>query len=762
MRFLSLQMAMIFITVFFNQLRAQDYIGLVQSVDGTPIAGVLIRFENEVIAKTNAKGQFSLSEKIQFPIHLSFKHADYQSKNQLFYETNQVFFLQKLSDIEELDQITVVASSDVKKTIILPISQVTSKALEQQTQVTLVDAMNKIPGVYIQSGAINTNRITIRGVGSRTLYGTNKIKAYFNDIPITNGIGETVLDIYDVEDLQSIEIIKGPKASLYGTSFGGIILLTSKKPENQGFSTQNSSTIGSFGLFKNRFAVGFSDEKFSLHFNYGHLEMDGFRENSAYQINSYVLNSTYKFDEKTSISLLFNHSNYLAQLPSSIGKTDFMENPKKAAFTWLMAKGYKKDKQLLAGINVKHKFSDYFENNTSVFYSYSDHYEPRPFNILDEFTNGYGLRSVFTKTFNFLGRNAKWNFGTELFKDEYQWKTIENKYQSNNGKGSLEGMLLSKNSEKRTHSNFFSDITLSLLEKLNLQLGINFNDTSYHFKDEFNAETQNTSASRNFDPLIAPNLNLTYQILPNLQVFANASYGFNFPSLEEALTPEGVVNPEISPEKGFHYEIGTELYFLNRRGHLLTSYYILDIKDLLVAQRVGEDQYIGRNAGRTLHKGVEFSTDYKFILSSNVNLTPFMNASFNWHRFRDFVNEDIDYSGNELTGVPDMVFNYGFALTVDKFSLFANQSYFGKMPMNDANTLYSDAYNLLNLKLDYSTQLFKLLNIKFNFGINNVFDTHYASSILINATGFNNVEPRYYYPGNPRNYYGGIVLNYLF
>ena len=137
-----------------------------------------------------------------------------------------------------------------------------------------------------------------------------------------------------------------------------------------------------------------------------------------------------------------------------------------------MAKGYKKDKQLLAGINVKHKFSDYFENNTSVFYSYSDHYEPRPFNILDEFTNGYGLRSVFTKTFNFLGRNAKWNFGTELFKDEYQWKTIENKYQSNNGKGSLEGMLLSKNSEKRNHSNFFSDITLSLLEKLNLNFQI--------------------------------------------------------------------------------------------------------------------------------------------------------------------------------------------------------------------------------------------------------------------------------------------------
>lgn len=755
-------MVVIFITVFFNLLQAQNHNGSVKSVDGMPISGVHISFENEVIAKTNTKGQFTLPEKIQFPIYLSFKHPDYQSKNQLFSEMDQVFFLRKSSDIEELDQITVMAPADVKNTIIFPTSQLSSKVLEEQTPVNIVDAMNKIPGVYIQSGAINTNRITIRGVGSRTLYGTNKIKAYFNDIPITNGIGETVLDIYDVEDLQSIEIIKGPKATLFGTHLGGTILLTSKKPEVQGFSIQNSSTFGSFGLFKNRFSMGFSDDKFSLHFNYGHLEMDGFRENSAYQINSYVLNSTYNFDEKMSISFLFNHSNYLAQLPSSLGKTEFLENPKNAAFTWLMAKGYKKDNQLLAGINVKHKFSDHFENNTSVFYSYSDHYEPRPFNILDEFTNGFGLRSVFSKTFNFLGRSAQWNFGTELFKDEYRWKTIENRYQSNNGNGSLEGVLLSKNNEKRTHINFFSDLTLPLSEKLDLQFGINFNDTAYDFKDVFNAENQNTSAARNFDPLMAPNLNLTYQILPHQQVFANASYGFNYPSLEEALTPEGVVNPEISPEKGFHYEIGTEVYSLERRWHFLASYYLLDIKDLLVAQRVGEDQYIGRNAGKTLHKGLELTTDYKFVLASNVNLTPYINASFNWHRFKDFVDEGVDYSGNELTGVPDIVFNYGFALTVDKFSLFANQSYFGKMPMNDANSLYSDAYNLLNLKLDYSTQLFKLLNIKFNFGINNVFDTHYASSILINATGFNNVEPRYYYPGNPRNYYGGIVLNYLF
>jgi iron complex outermembrane receptor protein len=220
------------------------------------------------------------------------------------------------------------------------------------------------------------------------------------------------------------------------------------------------------------------------------------------------------------------------------------------------------------------------------------------------------------------------------------------------------------------------------------------------------------------------------------------------------------VNPDISPEKGFNYEIGSESFFFQRKLHLLASIYVLDIKDLLVAQRVGDDQFIGRNAGRTIHKGLELSTDYKFELSNSFTLSPYINATINWHRFEDFVSEDSDFSGNKLTGVPDMTIASGIAFRYNKISFYGNHLYVGEMPMNDANSLYSDAYNILNLRLNYETQLFKSLGVQMNFGMNNVFDSQYASSILINATGFNNSEPRYYYPGNPRNYYGGVSFRY--
>src|SRR5690554_5844220 len=55
-------------------------------------------------------------------------------------------------------------------------------------------SLNKLPGVYMQQAALNNNRITLRGIGSRSQYGSNRAKAYINHIPLTAGGGATVID----------------------------------------------------------------------------------------------------------------------------------------------------------------------------------------------------------------------------------------------------------------------------------------------------------------------------------------------------------------------------------------------------------------------------------------------------------------------------------------------------------------------------------------------------------------------------------------
>jgi iron complex outermembrane receptor protein len=65
---------------------------------------------------------------------------------------------------------------------------------QNQNPLTFVENLNQVPGLFTQSGNTNTNRITIRGVGSRNPYGTSRIKAYYNDIPLTNGEGNTEIE----------------------------------------------------------------------------------------------------------------------------------------------------------------------------------------------------------------------------------------------------------------------------------------------------------------------------------------------------------------------------------------------------------------------------------------------------------------------------------------------------------------------------------------------------------------------------------------
>jgi iron complex outermembrane receptor protein len=76
--------------------------------------------------------------------------------------------------------------------------------------------------------------------------------------------------------------------------------------------------------------------------------------------------------------------------------------------------------------------------------------------------------------------------------------------------------------------------------------------------------------------------------------------------------------------------------------------------------------------------------------------------------------------------------------------------------------LSSDSFNVFNARLGYKTQLSNHFSLGVYSGINNVFDTNYAQSVLINATGFGGAQPRFFYPGNGRNYFAGVRLGYLF
>jgi len=129
-----------------------------------------------------------------------------------------------------------------------PVNIITPLQLEMGNSLTTVEALNQVSGVLMHNGTLNTNRLTIRGIGSRTPYATNKIKAYFGEIPLTSGDGETTLEDLENSAIQKVEIVKGPSSSLFGAGLAGVVLFHPKTVV-QSF-VQNQTTVASFGIIK--------------------------------------------------------------------------------------------------------------------------------------------------------------------------------------------------------------------------------------------------------------------------------------------------------------------------------------------------------------------------------------------------------------------------------------------------------------------------------------------------------------------------------
>ena len=659
----------------------------------------------------------------------------------------------------------ILQSSPIKNSIQNSASSVAVIGLvdiQKTDGIVLTPVLNKVSGVFMQQGAMNTNRIAIRGIGARTPYGTNKIKAYYDGIPITSVNGETVIEDIDVASIERIEIIKGPNSTSFGSGLGGAINLYSKATTASESFGKYANTFGSFGLLQQRISGGFRDDETYLSASYSILALDGYRDNSAYKKKIFNLFGKQKIAQNGSLSFLGMHTKQKGYIPSSLSEKDYNNNPEKAALTWAAAKGFETYDKWMMGLGYDHQFSEKWSLHSSVFSNFIDAYEARPFDILDDKSKSLGLRFNINFKDHLFSLPFELSFGSEMVTEHYEYALFKNLYTSNSGQGSVQGELFNAANEKRNYQNYFLQMDFLLTNKLHLETGMALNTTQYYLENVFdNNYTQNQTYG--FGKVWSPRVGLSHKVGNGKNIYFSVSKGFSVPAIAETLTTDGQINTSLKPEIGWNYEIGFKGNWMQNRLYGEFILFSTQIKNLLVARRTADDQYVGINAGASSHPGVEFMVNYKLLNATSYQVTPYISGAINRFVFKDFVDDSGDYSGNHLTNVPDEQINIGIDIcTKNGFSGNASYGMTGKIPMNDANTKYTDAYALLNIKTAYAFTIFKILKIELNAGINNVLNEKYAASILPNAVGFGGLPPRYYYPGNPINYYGGLSISYLF
>ncbi|WP_291120325.1 TonB-dependent receptor [Flavobacterium sp. UBA6135] len=670
---------------------------------------------------------------------------------------------QSAKDTTALSEVILIGSpiKNTMQKVSSSVALISAKEISQTDGVILTPLLNKTAGVYMQQGALNTNRITIRGIGARSQFSTNRVKAYFEEIPLSTGEGETTLEDIDLSVLNTIEIIKGPNSSSFGAGLGGVISLFGNQFSEENSFIKSSTTVGSFGLIKNSFSGQMSNSKTNLYANYSNLQSEGFRANSSYDRQSINLFGKHQLSEKGKLNFIGIATRLKAFIPSSLNQTDFDTSPEIAAANWAAARGFESYDKLLLGMGYDHTFSEKWNWNSTVFSNFKEAYEPRPFDILEDNIVNFGVRSKLNYSDKIFSLPTKMSVGTELLREKYTFSLYENLYQTQPDQGSIQGDKFSDANQNRNYVNLFWQMEVQLSSKLNLESGIAFNQTNYTQKDEFDTDST-TKEKYSFDAILSPRIGLSYQFSKGKNLYFSVSKGFSHPTVAETLTPEGQLNSNILPEIGINYEIGFKGNFLKNKMYTEVNIYVTTIKNLLVARRIAEDQYVGINAGESLHQGIEFLINGKLLSTEKIQLNSYFSGSLNHFEFVDFIDNDNDFSGNQLPSVPEFQWNFGLDLTAKSFTFSTSYRTVGKMFLNDANSLSSQPYQLLDINTNYTFSIWKNLNATIQFGIQNSLDEKYAASILPNAVGFGNALPRYFYPGNPRNYYGGINLTYQF
>ncbi len=152
----------------------------------------------------------------------------------------------------ELEEIIVTSQRRVASIQDVPaaITALSSADLEEKQVGDILDLQYAVPNISLATGTgtANSARIFLRGIGEDESRATAEpaIGIYVDGIYIGRSVGA----LFDLVDLERVEVLRGPQGTLYGrNSNGGAIRLISKAPSTEENTYFVGGTAGSDGRF---------------------------------------------------------------------------------------------------------------------------------------------------------------------------------------------------------------------------------------------------------------------------------------------------------------------------------------------------------------------------------------------------------------------------------------------------------------------------------------------------------------------------------
>lgn len=687
-----------------------------------------------------------------------------------------------------LDDIAVTATREARptKNISQNIAVIDDKRIDEYNPTNITQLLRDIPGVTVEttSGGYSSD-LYIRGSGVRAPFGVREIMVIRDGIPITDPDSSSRFDFIDMQDIQQMEVTKGPGSIYAAGTTGGVVQILSKSvfdPESRlkiGYGTYDQMNMNS----RLAFQLGQSDF-FAITLSHKQDEAN-WRVNNAYYQDQASVKYGHLFDDNASFESEFSYTKARLQLPARVSEEEYQEYRRTGrqalplTYQWQQTA---RDSDIYF-INTKYtkEWGD-FVFTPRAYLNYWQHWHPVTGQISDRpdnLTVGTDLEGKWHH--QLFGNEASLIAGFTIRNDSgvdgrsWAYADVDTTRTNvarfgppryvdviNYTRSNQPGELLSTTSSNTMLYGGYLQETFKPVDRLTIDASFRydrirlqsetFKPRKYDFStrayvDVTDPAERHTSVDQSFH-VFSSRFGAAFEFNQYLSSYLNFGYGGQVPNSSEIESNVIQDFGGLELAHSYNYEIG-----LKGRGehfYFDTSFYYNPMENEIVNTTVlqnGQNVRVFQNAGETEKLGFEFSGEWEILPEHLPGLWLGANYSYSDYQFVEFSEpvgfgptaSNVDRSGNQFPKIPK---HY--------YTLSARYShpngFFGSLRTRTKEAYYIDNDNSLGKAGAYRfvTDLsfgYRYQEHSLQLNIYNMFNKRYAVEVADGTTPYRLASP---------------------
>ncbi|MBI4917903.1 MAG: TonB-dependent receptor [Acidobacteria bacterium] len=624
--------------------------------------------------------------------------------------------------------------------------------------------LGQVPGVWINQTSGEGHMAAIRQPLT-----TNPVYLYLEDGVPTRSTGffnHNALYEVNIPMAESVEVTRGPGSALYGSdAIGGVINVTTRSPFSSP-GAQATLDAGSFGWRRALLSADLAGERQAVRLDANLSHSDGWRDATGYDRQSFTLRWDAIVGERTFVKTVVAYSGIDQQTAGSsvLSRADYEDDPTLN----LTPISFREVEALRLSTEVAREGETYRlsvipyvrVDSMDILPNWSLTYDPTVYTTEN---NSFGVLAKVSRSFEPWRTAVSAGFDVDLSPGG----RVEDRIAP--GATVLPGGQRVFTSYTVGARVYDYDVTylgvapylhaeFSPTEKLRVTAGLRYDHSEYDYEDHLTtpdtpAHRRPASGGVSYSHL-SPKLGLTYDLSPDLSVYAAYRNAFRAPSEGQVFRQGSARNTiGLAPVKADNLEAGVRWQPF-RGWRLDASLYRLEKRDDILSYRNPADGATEAvNAGRTRHQGLELGLSGPLASWLTVALA----GSHATHTYEEWAVDPlrgIDYSGNEMETAPRDIAR--LALTAAPAfarggSLTVEGEHLGSYWMDAANTPSYEGHTLLHLRASMPIPGGLVAFAR----VSNVTDERYAETS--SYTTFRGEELA---PGLPRAFFVGVELDW--